>query len=74
MYYILTNKKKIKRARNIIEYSQWRESTKKWMVSFTTLPNGDYISTVFLGLDHAFNETTPILFESMVFGGYYDEY
>ena len=28
-----------------------------------------YISTVFLGIDHAFGKGPPLLFETMVFGG-----
>ena len=33
------------------------------------------ISTVFLGWDHSFiDESTPILFETMIFGGQYDEF
>ena len=33
------------------------------------------ISTIFLGIDHAFGgETGPILFETMVFGGKHDQY
>jgi len=35
---------------------------------------GIHISTVFLGTDHGWNSDVPILFETMVFGGYYDEY
>ncbi|MCJ7828738.1 MAG: hypothetical protein MUP81_03235 [Dehalococcoidia bacterium] len=31
------------------------------------------ISTVFLGLDHQFGEGEPLLFETMVFGGKYDQ-
>lgn len=31
------------------------------------------VSTVFLGVDHQFGEGMPILFETMVFGGEYDE-
>ena len=30
------------------------------------------ISTVFLGLDHSFGGRHPLLFETMVFGGYLD--
>lgn len=30
------------------------------------------VSTVFLGLDHSFDRGTPILFETMVFGGRHD--
>lgn len=33
------------------------------------------VSTVFLGLDHAWDgEDGPILFETMIFDGYYDEF
>jgi len=33
------------------------------------------VSTVFLGLDHSFGprESTPVLFETMIFGGKYNE-
>jgi len=31
------------------------------------------VSTVFLGLDHNFDEGEPILFETMVFGGFLDQ-
>ncbi len=31
------------------------------------------ISTVFLGLDHQFGNGSPLLFETMVFGGKHDE-
>ena len=36
-------------------------------VAETKFPNGTWVSTVFLGLDHNFNGGTPILFETMVF-------
>ena len=32
------------------------------------------VSTVFLGMDHSFNGGTPVLFETMIFGGEYDQY
>ena len=32
------------------------------------------VSTVFLGLDHGFGAEEPVLFETMIFGGEYDEY
>lgn len=36
-------------------------------VALTTLPDGSYVSTVFLGLDHSFGDGPPLLFESMAF-------
>lgn len=32
------------------------------------------ISTVFLGLDHSFGEGPPLIFETMIFGGAYDQF
>ena len=32
------------------------------------------VSTVFLGIDHAFHSNGPILWETMVFGGKHDQY
>jgi hypothetical protein len=32
------------------------------------------VSTVFLGMDHSFNVGTPVLFETMIFGGEYDQF
>lgn len=32
------------------------------------------VSTVFLGLDHAWNSKTPVLWETMIFGGEHDQY
>ncbi len=36
--------------------------------------DGVSISTVFLGMDHSFGGGTPLLFETMVFGGEHDGY
>ena len=47
--------------------------------------NGDYkiglteigpgrVSTIWLGLDHQWGEGPPLIFETMVFGGPYDEH
>lgn len=31
------------------------------------LPNGKWVSSVFLGLDHSFGGSRPVLFETMIF-------
>src|SRR5690349_9444258 len=36
--------------------------------------NGAKVSTVFLGLNHRFGPGTPLLFETMIFGGPHDEF
>lgn len=33
-----------------------------------------FVSTVFLSLDHAWNSPTPVLWETMIFGGEHDQY
>lgn len=43
------------------------KNPKMRIVQQTDLPNGLWISTVFLGLDYNFGDGPPILFESMVF-------
>lgn len=35
---------------------------------------GVRVSTVFLGLDHSFGGHSPLLFETMIFGGAHDGY
>lgn len=38
------------------------------------LENGVHVSTVFLGMNHAFGDGKPVLFETMIFGGEHDQY
>lgn len=33
----------------------------------TTLPDGKWVSTVWLGIDHSFGSGPPLIFETMVF-------
>lgn len=35
----------------------------------STLPNGAWVSTVWLGIDHQFGKGPPLIFETMVFLG-----
>jgi hypothetical protein len=61
-------------AKDIDDWSQKME----WDHTQIELTGNDdiYVSTVFLGIDHNWgfeDEKRPILFETMVFGGEYDE-
>lgn len=57
------------------EWARWFEDTEKRRVARTELDGGVLVSTVFLGLDHNFfGSGPPILFETMIFGGKYDQY
>lgn len=67
--YILQGKKPVP-ASNIKIWAQFFDSDERIVAQDMI---GDIlISTVFLGIDHSFhfdNEESPVLFESMVFGG-----
>lgn len=60
---------------DVMEWALWFEShNKERIVQQTTLSDGVFVSTVFLGIDHNFFEKgPPILFETMVFGGAFDQ-
>jgi len=43
------------------------EDEEEKRVAEDTLPDGKWVSTVWLGLDHSFGEGPPLIFETMVF-------
>ena len=58
------------RQGNPLELLEWGRLLKKEemrRVRETTLPNGKWISTVWIGLDHSFGPGPPLIFETMVF-------
>lgn len=69
--YILDDLKNPVPVYDIVEWAQWFENAQRkrlTVVAQDTLPDGTFISTVFLGLDHNFwAEGPPILFETMAF-------
>lgn len=73
MNYILKNKTPVLEP-NIMQWAKWFEESKtERQVCSTNLPNGVYVSTIFLSIDHSFiNNEKPILFETMIFGGEHD--
>jgi hypothetical protein len=58
---------------DFMEWAKWYETANR-TVKQTEFPDGVKVSTVFLGLDHAFMSDKPILFETMIFGGEHDDY
>jgi len=59
---------------DLLEWGRWFETAPRH-VARTSLPGGIEVSTVFLGLDHRFGgDGPPLIFETMVFGGEYDQY
>jgi len=58
-----------------MEWAKSLEDRKKCKVGNDVLDDGIHISTVFLGINHSWQDSEkPILFETMIFGGKHDEY
>ena len=51
----------------LLEWAQKLEIEGYNRVEETTLPDGKWVSTVWLGLDHQFGDGPPLIFETMVF-------
>jgi hypothetical protein len=58
---------------DLLEWARWYETADRH-VAKDALPSGVKVSTVFLGLDHRYDDGPPLLFETMIFGGEHDEY
>lgn len=72
MWYILKDNIPIKS--DIIEYSKWSTTNLKDKCVKKDRIGHSLVSTVFLGLDHSFDGGTPVLWETMIFGGKEDMY
>ena len=55
----------------LMEWARVHEADNR--VSVDTI-EGQRVSTVWLGLDHRFDEGPPLIFETMIFGGPHDQY
>ena len=70
--YILKGKQAIA-CPDLMEWAQWFETAERHVAQAKI--EGVRVSTVFLGLDHSFRDTGPvILYETMVFGGSMDQH
>ncbi len=52
-----------------LEWAKDIRDHEKKIVRQETLPNGLFVSTVWLGIDHGFGRGPPIIFETIVFRG-----
>jgi hypothetical protein len=66
LYYILKDKK-IVAVDSALEWGMFFENIKNRRVGWKVCLDGTTISTVFLGIDHGWNNELPVLFETMVF-------
>lgn len=54
------------------EWARWFEKSDRHVA--TDQVGDQFVSTVFLGLDHSFDHGPPLLFETMILGGKNDQY
>ena len=74
MWYTLDNNNKPIAAASVIEAAKWLDENLERKVVKQDYIGDIFVSTVFLGLDHAWNSDIPLLWETMIFGGEHDQY
>lgn len=57
---------------DVLKWAKWFEKNDRKLARDEV--EGITISTVFLGIDHGFFTSQPMLWETMIFGGEHDEY
>lgn len=68
--YILDKNKRVVACDDVDKWSEWfGGALKSRQVALTRINKEVSISTVFLAVDHGFRSKTPVLWETMVFGG-----
>ena len=67
--YILVNNVAVEEP-DLNKWAEWYKGANRRVADETI--NGCRVSTVFLSLDHSYNNGPPMLFETMVFGGELD--
>lgn len=70
--YILKGKKIVKET-DLLKWAKWFETATNRHVADDKIGNVR-VSTVFLGIDYSFGMGTPVLFETMIFGGKHNGY
>jgi len=74
-WYILDENNKPVVADSVIESAEWLEENPERKAVKQEHIDDIFISTVFLGLDHAWIPGgNPVLWETMIFGGEHDQY
>ena len=57
------------------EWAQmWAGDQETRRVAFDNLDSAAEVSTVWLGLDHGFGRGAPLIYETMIFGGPFDQH
>lgn len=77
-YYILDSNHNILLEPDVAKFGQWFSNNNNRVVAKDNFKdrhgNEVKVSTMFLGIDHSFSQNRPpILFETMIFGGDFDQ-
>lgn len=73
-YYVLDEAGVPRPEADITAWARWFEtSIEQRRVAWTEIGE-THVSTVFLGIDHNWVSSPPILYETMIFGGEHDQY
>jgi hypothetical protein len=73
-WYILDENNKPVKATSVIEAAEWIENNPERKAVKQEHIGDIFISTVFLGLNHAWKSDIPVLWETMIFRGDHDQY
>ena len=73
MWYILDENNKPIRS-TVVDCGNWLEENPERKSVKQEHIDDVFISTVFLGLDHAWDSDIPVLWETMIFRGEHDQY
>jgi len=68
IYYTLNDDHSVTAHHDVLEWAASSEKHNR-RIALTDARYGSYVSTVFLGIDHSFDDGPPLIFETMVFGG-----
>lgn len=74
MWYTLDENNKPVASASVIEAATWLDKNPEKKAVKQEHIGDIFISTVFLGLDHAWESDIPVLWETMIFGGEHDQY
>lgn len=74
-YFILDGRGQPVRVGTVEEWARWSEANREARIIGKDTVSGADVSTVFLGMDHQwFDDGPPLIFETMIFGGRWDNY
>lgn len=67
MYFVLDENGNVKEVHDVRIWATWFETHQKEKILIQEQVGPAWVSTVFLGLNHAFGDGPPLIFETMVF-------